>query len=775
MIKTYRGKLILLIILALAMVQIGSSVATLQVMRSLSQEQAVQSIKVGGRILDEVLRQKELQYRSAMGGLSADFGFKSAVATQDVPTLRSTLENHALRIDADLALLINTEGQLQLSAPEISTSNTPTEILLVDKSPFTFDKAFVRYIAIGDYPFMVVFSPVRAPDTIGWVGMGFLLDNQLAQEIKSITSLDVGFVTLNERLIQHYSTRDINGVAEQLDEAAIQQLLSKQERHGFATFNEHNLLYIDQLSEKTLTKGQKLYAYLYSPDDEWLEKYYQLRDYQLIVFLGSLIVAISIAIWLAREISNPILTLVTYARDIGLGKAKSKPKVKSKELTVLSSTLEQMDSDIKAREKEIVYKNTHDLLTGLANRTASEAYLSELRKAGRGCLALINIKKFKLINDSLGYANGDLILQAIARRLQRVLPETIFKSRLGGDEFLIASENDLTHILENQLLPELSSPIVLAKGEVKVSYKIGMCHIINQLATVSDLMRWADIALNEAKKDQRELVVYKPGQDENYQRQLQIIASFESAMQEGDLYVEYQPKVNLRSMQCSEAEALLRWHDKRIGLIAPEEFVRLAELSGNIRELTNWAIDRVIKQIVTWQGEGHCLRVAINISVDDLLDRDFRYYVRDVLRRYDVAPSLIAFEVTESVIMSDPDTAIDSMLFFKEMGIHLSIDDFGTGYSSLSYLKKLPVHELKVDKSFIKNFDSNEEDHLLAQTSIELAHNFGLKVVAEGVETSGALAKLISMKCDTGQGYFFSRSLDPNSFIDWLSKFNQQS
>ena len=270
-------------------------------------------------------------------------------------------------------------------------------------------------------------------------------------------------------------------------------------------------------------------------------------------------------------------------------------------------------------------------------------------------------------------------------------------------------------------------------------------------------------------------MLYQQGQDENYQRQLHIIGIFEESMADGSMYLEYQPKVNLNSGQCTEAEALLRWQDKELGFISPEEFIQLAELSGNIRAVTNWVIEEVIKQIILWQAKGLSLRVSVNISVDDLLDKGFRFIVRSLLEKYSINPRYLSFEITESVIMSDPELAVESMNIFKDLGISIAIDDFGTGYSSLSYLKKVPASELKIDKSFVIDFDSNEEDRMIVETSVELAHSFGMKVVAEGVETESCLQQLKTFGCDLGQGYFFTRALRANDFEAWCEEFNSNT
>lgn len=773
MIKSYRGKLILLMVLALSLVQLGSSFATLQVIRNLSEEQASQSVKVGSKILREGLEQKEAQYRSATQVLVSDFGFKSAIATEDRPTIATALENHSRRINADLVLLLNNSLERLLSAPVVSAQEM--ERLVEGSQDFYRNgSAFSRNLVINEEPYMIVFAPVKAPTTVAWVGMGFLLDKDVAEETKQITGLDVGFVamsgsratlntTIDEPSIEHYFESQVSPHEQSQQQSIL----------GLSRLESDDLIFVSELSSPT--ESAKLYSFMYVSSNSWLKRYYELRNYQLWVFLGALLVAIGVAIWLAKEVSRPVEKLVRFARRIGKGELSKAPQVKTKELSLLSSTLQQMNVDIKQRQEEIVYNNTHDMLTGLANRNAAEQYLKRLLDKGRGTLIILNIKKFRLINDSIGYANGDLILKAIAKRLTGTLPKDVFKARLASDEFLIAADYDICKLFAEQLLPALQQGINIDDSQVNVYVNAGVYYLNNRSQTINDMLRCADIALSKAKRSADSFVLYQQGQDENYQRQLHIIGIFEESMADGSMYLEYQPKVNLNSGQCTEAEALLRWQDKELGFISPEEFIQLAELSGNIRAVTNWVIEEVIKQIILWQAKGLSLRVSVNISVDDLLDKGFRFIVRSLLEKYSINPRYLSFEITESVIMSDPELAVESMNIFKDLGISIAIDDFGTGYSSLSYLKKVPASELKIDKSFVIDFDSNEEDRMIVETSVELAHSFGMKVVAEGVETESCLQQLKTFGCDLGQGYFFTRALRANDFEAWCEEFNSNT
>ncbi|RDX37655.1 hypothetical protein DZA50_01650, partial [Kangiella sp. HD9-110m-PIT-SAG07] len=310
MIKSYRGKLVLLIVMALSLVQLGSSIATLQVTRSLSEDQATQSVKVGAKILQQVLEQKEEQYRSATQVLVSDYGFKSAVATEDTATLATALDNHSRRLNADLVFLLDSSRNNKLSAPVVGSSEMAA---LLDSTSVKFDKAevFSRNMVLNQHPYTVVFAPVKAPTIIGWVGMGFLLDEAVAEEIKQITNLDVGFVAVDDELTS-YSTIDTPSINDHFTAQSSGTSQGTSRRlAGLSSLENEHLLYVNALSSP-LDEAQ-LYSYLYVSSENWLKRYYELRNNQLLIFLVVLLVAIGIAVWLAKEVSRPVEKLVRFA------------------------------------------------------------------------------------------------------------------------------------------------------------------------------------------------------------------------------------------------------------------------------------------------------------------------------------------------------------------------------------------------------------------------------------------------------------------------------
>jgi EAL domain-containing protein (putative c-di-GMP-specific phosphodiesterase class I) len=285
-----------------------------------------------------------------------------------------------------------------------------------------------------------------------------------------------------------------------------------------------------------------------------------------------------------------------------------------------------------------------------------------------------------------------------------------------------------------------------------------------------ELLSRAAIAMTDAKTLPGKLQVYQQGRDLAHQRQISLIRDLRRAAANNELVLNYQPKLDLRNGQVRQAEALLRWHHPQFGMVSPAEFIVLAERTGSIQTLTRWVIEEGIRQISEWNRRGLRVQLSLNISADDLHGQDIADRTSTLLRQYNVPPEQIIFEITESAVMREPEAALKVLHHLREVGISLSVDDFGTGYSSLAHLKRLPVQELKIDQSFVRNLDETSEDAVIVRSTIEMSHNLGLKVVAEGVEYAHSLRLLERWHCDTAQGYLISRPLTAAAFETWVKQ-----
>ena len=765
MLKSFRVKLIVLTVLVLILVQLFSSAATLQIMKRQAESQADQSLDVGGRVFEQVLSQEKLQFLDSLEIIAGDYGFKSAVATEDNATIYSVLENHGQRIGADLMVFVANDLSSLISVPQLP-QNEEQKLKQQTFLDEINQPSSNQIRLIGGLPFLLSYVPVQAPTTIGWVVSGRLLDKQLATEIHRLTALEAGFVNFPDDTVNLITSAETDDLSVSLKNITADT--KGLESGSLYQLDTGRLILVD-LS----TAGKaKVFGYLYSDDSSWLGHYYNLRNYQAWILLAGILLAIALLVWVARGISRPIKKLVSYAKQIGQSSDAVKPEVETRELSLLSNTLEEMNKSIVLREKEIIHKNTHDLLTGLFNRNAAEDFLTDLTESRNGTVAIINVKKFKMLNDTIGYKHGDSILIELANRLVSYNSEKTLVARLVGDEFLIASQDDISQELAETIVPALESGMTIDESQLRLQVNVGLYQLEDKPTNANDVLRCTSIALNQAKYSTESIVKYRSGQDENYQRQLTIIGDIEEALAQNDIYLVFQPKVAIENRQCVSAEALVRWNHSQLGFISPEEFIHLAESSGNIRAISNWVVLNVIKQLTEWRKKGIDITVSINISADDLMDPHFNDFVQQVFEEHKVPTNSLIFEITETVVMDKPELAIRSMVFFKNLGIKLSIDDFGTGYSSLEYLKRLPSDELKVDKSFILNLDKNHQDLLITKSAINLAHDFGMNVVAEGVENKQSVELLDKLGCDIVQGYHFAKPMVNQEFMTWLASFN---
>jgi diguanylate cyclase (GGDEF)-like protein len=408
----------------------------------------------------------------------------------------------------------------------------------------------------------------------------------------------------------------------------------------------------------------------------------------------------------------------------------------------------------------------HDPLTGLPNRTLFRDRVHQsikLASRTKSVLAvmLLDLDRFKEINDTLGHHYGDLLLQQIGPRLTKLLRDTDSVARLGGDEFAVLMINvpDPTAVVHvaDKIRTELQKPFRVQGLNLHAEASIGIAVHPHHGSDVDTLLQRADVAMYMAKAGGTGRELYTADRDENSPGRLALIGELRHAIDAGELLLHYQPKVHLRTGEVKGVEALVRWNHPMRGLLPSGEFVPIAENTGLIEPLTMDTLRMAIKQARGWLDEGRQLTVSVNLSVRSLLHTNLAREVEFLLTRFKVPPHHLELEITESSIMADPTRARATLVQLASMGVRLSIDDFGTGHSSLAYLKRLPVHALKIDKSFVINMASDDNDLVIVQSTIDLAHNLGLEVVAEGVESEEVWNRLKSLGCDMAQGFWRGR------------------
>lgn len=766
MFDSLRSRLIVSLVSLLTILALASGLATLNTMKKDSEQQARQVLRVAANVFLQALENRASQLTNSVSILASDFGFRRAVATAEQETILSVLENHGGRVHADLVLLLSPSGDLLASTSSDLNNDNVKPLFLQSKSNQSGTVNDILVLAGSSYQLVLV--PVKAPQTIAWVGMGFSLNKQLAEQIKGITDLDISFTTNSDKGNQTlHSTLD-----SKTQQSLLPLLPSLVDTHQqpFSS-NEDQFLSL----ALALDQQQLLWAVLHYPSSRWQESYQQIRQQLLVIFGLSLTLALLLAFVIARSITQPLRLLSHFASQIGQGlNTKDLPAAKG-EIGLLGNTLQKMQLDIRSREAELLYQAEHDSLTALKNRGAAERKLTELLPSENVGLLLLNIKNFRHINDALGFANGDSLLQQMAQRLHQLQPAPLLAARLGGDEFLLLYTQHFTEEQLEQFIRQLHTGYLLADSPLSLKVSVGAYNIAPGSVHANDAIRRLDIALSHAKQQPGLLAFYQQGQDESHQRELTILRDLPAALQQNQLFVVYQPKVDLAQRSCSSAEALIRWVHPELGFVPPDEFIKLAEHSGNIALVTEWMLNTVVAQLALWYQQGKKITVAVNLSAHDLTNPQLPADIAALLKVHNLPPAVLALEVTEGAVMQDPKRVIQILSQLRDMGIELAIDDFGTGQSSLAYLKQLPVHEVKIDRAFIKDIEHNQDDALIVSATTQLAHSLGLKVTAEGLENLAGLAKLQQYQCDKVQGYFFSKPLTAEHFSEWLQHFGQHS
>ena len=430
---------------------------------------------------------------------------------------------------------------------------------------------------------------------------------------------------------------------------------------------------------------------------------------------------------------------------------------------------------LRAQADENRYQAIHDVLTGLPNRALfhdrlAQALLVDDREGTSSAVLLIDLDRFKEVNDTLGHHNGDLLLCQVADRLRAALRDMDTISRLGGDEFAVllphTSESGALPVAE-KLLQALETPFTLEGVNIHVEASIGVAIHPEHGRGVDVLLQRADVAMYAAKEGHTGCEVYTPDDDSYTRYRLVLVAELRRALEKGDLALFYQPQVDLATGSITGAEALVRWHHPERGLLGPSEFIPAAERTGLIAPLTQYVLNEALRQCRTWQEAGLDWKVAVNLSARNLVDLQFPGQVGRLLEKWRIDPSRLELDITETSVSGNPERALKVLKLLSALGVSLALDDFGTGHSTLAYLKQLAVKSIKIDKSFVINMEQDASDRTIVQSMIALGRNLGLEVVAEGVETEQAWGDLELLGCEAAQGFYVARPVPAGDLMKW--------
>ena len=766
------SRIVALSLLLLLIVQAAVfSVVRISIEQS-AKRQVQQELLVGERVWRRLLDQNAQKLQQGASLLAADYGFREAVNTKDDETIRSVLENHGARIGATVTALMDT-GMALRAVGEGQDSTELQGVLGRLTSPGVRDAQGSQVALVGRTPYQFVLVPIKAPVVVGWVLMGFPINQKLLDDMRAISDIHLALISeANGESRQVVSTtlpagalRALEATAADVAELPVDddRLIARSVKLDAGSFGNVRTLLFRSVNEVVAPFRQAQVALAW------------------ITGLGVVLFAIG-SVFAARRVTTPLRSLVHATEVLGRGQydVPMQHTDRHDEIGGLAKAFDAMRISIGAQQNEIRTLAYWDRLTGLPNRARfREAVQEQIQAASaeggnpaRGmAIVMLDIDRFKHVNDVLGYSFGDQLLIAVAKRLtQQDLRAGDMVARLGGDEFavmLTGSNADIAVTVAQRIAKSFELPLAFEEQTVDMSASMGIACFPQHAQDVDALLSRAEVAMYAAKSRTTLMQVYDASLDSSSTETLSMLSELRNAVAQGELRLFLQPKLSLATGRVVAAEALVRWQHPQRGLVPPMEFIPFAEQTGFVRQLTTWMFEESARVSKTLVGLDEGFKLAINLSTRDLLDLEFPARLDALLAQYEIPATAFCLEITESAIMDDPQRAQATLNLLSARGFKLSIDDFGTGYSSLAYLKSLPVDELKIDKSFVMNMEKDEDDAKIVRSTVDLAHNLGLTVVAEGVENALIWDKLKALQCDEAQGYFMSKPIAANTFAAW--------
>ena len=776
--RSIESRIVVLFLVLILLVQLAGFVAIRIGINQNARAAVASELVIGERVFLRLMQQNAVNLVTGARVLALDYGFRQAVGSNDNETITSVLENHGARIGATLTMLIGIDREIKATTAAMTSKGFRQSILaLVDEADRAGSANGVRLA--GDALYQIVVIPVKAPQTIGWVAMAFPLDMRLITDMHELSSLQLAIVSRSDagRWMSKESTF-------QADDAASLKVSLQTFPPTLANLGVLGIAG-EQYSYRTMTLATNeqhvASVMLLQSINEAVAPYDQLQLTLLILTAICTLLAVVFSTVAARRITGPLRELTDIARQLGKGDYQGQLEIRRKdEIGELARAFDSMRDDISRREFETTRLAYWDTLTNLPNRSQFikmiNAAIEQADKAEDHChVLMLNLDRFKNVNDVLGHQVGDDLLRKVAERLKQQLEGGSGQvARLGGDEFAVvlplAGLRSSQQVAE-KILKSLEQPISLDDQTVDLGAGIGIAGFPEHGTDAEALLSHAEIAMYAAKKSGNEAVVYHPAIDKSSAQNLSLLSELRRAIENNEFRLQMQPKISLGTGDVIGAEALIRWIHPDRGMVFPDDFIPFAEKSGFIRIMTLWVLEQSAAVCNQLNACGLHLKISVNLSPRDLLDQDLPNKFGAILQRHHVTPQSFCLEITESAIMDDPVRALHTLERLHAMDVELSIDDFGTGYSSLAYLKRLPVDELKIDKSFVMNMEHDTDDAQIVRSTIDLGHNMGLRVVAEGIESVESWRLLEAMGCDQGQGYLISKPMPAEQLADWIARW----
>ncbi len=728
-----------------------------------------QELTASSTVFDRIWAFRTAQLENGAGLLARDFGFRSAIATNDDATIRSALGNLKVRLGIDTAFIIGVDGK-------VTAAGDPTA--LKDLDPTTLaalqsDEPVSGVFMAGAAPYQAISVPVLAPTAMGWVVFATKLDQAQMASLQRLSAIPLEASILD---------RDGGGVWRDSD-----QILAAAERAGLGGFVHATLAggggqprILNSASGAsmalvkplpTLDPAHPVVLMLRYPLSRAMAPYQLLLGTMALIAAGGIVLLIIGSWMVARGVTRPLSVLQEAADRLQRGEAVAVGVDTQDEIALLAESFNSMAAAIGERERRITHLALHDAETNLPNRTALEREIIGLiEQVGEDqvFVAALGVDRFADMRGAIGHALfAELIAALGARVAQR--DGGLRSARLSTAALGLAfSAPDPARALvfADEIRLALSEPLRLAENTVDVGLTVGVACCAHGADRVRSVIDRASVALDQAYHGRRVATLFDPAAYGDPVANLSLMSEMRRSIEDGHMVLYHQPKLDLRSRTVVATEALVRWIHPSRGFLPPDSFIGMAEETGHIRALTDWVLAQAIEDQRRLAAAGHLLDVSVNISGRLLGDAEF---AETALEQIASAAGAICFEITETAVIENPQLALAIIERFALAGVAISIDDYGTGLSSLAYLKQIRANELKIDKSFVFAINESQRDALLVRSTIDLAHSLGLKVTAEGVETETALGLLSTMGCDLAQGYLIARPMPMDKLLEFMS------
>lgn len=764
-----RMMVVFLLLLALVLGAVLWAVYRASLANARSQVEA--EFNLAGRTFVRLMAQRSAFLGQGAEVLAGDPAFQRALRTADQAGVEAALAASAPRFKADLAMLVSLDGRVLASSryPDAFGEPFPCPRMLQEAQDLGGGSGYVR---LEGQAYQVVLAPVRAPEPVAWLVLGFPVDDALAQEFQALAGAGVNFLSVGDEGARVLAS----SLAGPMRQAATGWLARfdgvdygmRRARLGADDYWAH-FVKLDSASAPDYV------AVLTLSLDEALAPYRRLGDALAVISVLALLAFAYGAAVLARRLTQPIHDLALALRRVGRGRYDTRVQVpRQDELGELAEGFNRMAGEIAARERQVAYLAYHDALTGLPNRASFVAGINQDRAdgiLGPSVMLVACLARLRVINVSLGFAVADGLVQGLARRIQARDDWRV--ARLGGEKFAFLcplSPGVDRDDWEVRVRAAVEVPLEHDGQRFDLGMHLGSAVYPGDGDNPEILLRRAEQAMQHGTRAVGAHVAWQPEFDAGGARRLALLNDLRDGIESGQLLASYQPKARLTDGRLVACELLVRWEHPIHGLVQPDDFIPAAEQSTLIRPLSRWVIDTAAAQAAAWRTGAGEIAVGVNLSARNLADHEVVEQIANALARHRLPPSALIVEITESALMDDAETAIGVVRAIAALGVGVSIDDFGTGYFSLSQLSRLPVSELKIDQSFVARMLESGPEAAIVRSIIDLAHTLGLRVVAEGVESEAQWQRLVAYGCDAAQGFHLAKPLAPTDFEAWWAE-----